>query len=356
MEYISDLQREIIEAKEKNICVLSSAASGKTTVLTERVKYLLENGVAPESIVVFTFTNAAAEEMRKRIGGLGALCFINTVHSYAYYLLMKNGIDTSTAINEEDFDEFFNLIQQHPEVIEPVDYLLLDEAQDSNLLQFQFILKMIKPAHCFIVGDARQSIYSFNGGRPDILMAIANDPNFTLYELDENYRNGPHILNFARKIIRGNELGDYALYDNSICMNPEREDEVNEVEYLPSRVVAQIKADPRYGRWFVLTRTNGQLDNVVTYLTRAGIPCVTFKRSQITSEEFQEKMASDSVKVLTVHSAKGLEADNVIVIGVSKWSTKAEERRVAYVAATRAREKLIWMRSAPKKQKLQSWE
>ena len=67
MEFISELQREIIEAKEKNICVLSSAASGKTTVLTERVKYLLENGVAPESIVVFTFTNAAAEEMKKRI-------------------------------------------------------------------------------------------------------------------------------------------------------------------------------------------------------------------------------------------------------------------------------------------------
>ena len=48
-------------------------------------------------------------------------------------------------------------------------------------------------------------------------------------------------------------------------------------------------------------------------------------------------MANDTVKVLTVHSAKGLEADNVIVIGVSKWSKNAEERRVAYVAATRAR-------------------
>lgn len=356
MKFISELQREIIEAKEKNICVLSSAASGKTTVLTERVKYLLEDGVAPESIVVFTFTNAAAEEMKKRIGGLGALCFINTVHAYAYYLLVKNGIDTSSAINEEDFDEFFHLIQQHPEVIEPVEYLLLDEAQDSNLLQFQFILKMIKPAHCFIVGDARQSIYSFNGGRPDILIAIANDPNFTTYELNENYRNGPHILNFARKIIRGNEFGDYALYDNSICMNPVRADFVNEIEYLPSRVIEQIKADPRYGKWFVLTRTNSQLDNVVAYLTRAGIPCDTFKRSQITSEEFQEKMTNDTVKVLTVHSAKGLEADNVIVIGVPKWNKKAEERRVAYVAATRAREKLIWMRSAQKKPRLQSWE
>ena len=354
MEYVSELQKEIIEAKEKNICVLASPAAGKTHVLTERVKYLLESGVNPESIVVFTFTNAAAEEMKKRIGEAGAKCFINTVHAYAYYLLMKNGIDTSSAINEEDFDEFFNLIQQHPEIIEPVDYLLLDEAQDSNLLQFQFILKMIKPAHCFIVGDARQSIYGFNGGRPDILIAVANDPNFTLYELNENYRNGPHILKFAKKIIQGNMLGDYELYDTSIGMQTTA-DYVNEVEYLPSRVIKAIQDDPQYGNWFILTRTNSQLDNVVTYLKRANIPCDTFKRSRITSDEFQEKMANDTVKVLTVHSAKGLEADNVIVIGVSKWSKNAEERRVAYVAATRARKKLIWMRSAPKK-RLQSWE
>lgn len=354
MEYVSELQKEIIEAKENNICVLASPAAGKTHVLIERVKYLLESGIDPESIVVFTFTNAAAEEMKKRIGEAGARCFINTVHAYAYYLLMKNGIDTSSAINEEDFDEFFRLIQQNPEVIEPVDYLLLDEAQDSNLLQFQFILKMIKPAHCFIVGDARQSIYSFNGGRPDILIAIANDPNFTLYELNENYRNGPHILKFAKKIIQGNMLGDYELYDNSICMQT-APDYVNEMEYLPSRVIKLIEEDPQYGNWFILTRKNSQLDNVVTYLKRANIPCDTFKRSRITSEEFQEKMSNDTVKVLTVHSAKGLEADNVIVIGVPKWSKKAEERRVAYVAATRARKKLIWMRSAPKK-RLESWE
>lgn len=354
MEDISKLQKEIIEAKEKNICVLASPAAGKTHVLTERVKFLLNNGVNPESIVVFTFTNAAAEEMKKRIGAVGSKCFINTVHAYAYYLLVKNGIDTSSAINEEDFDEFFHLIQQHPEVIEPVDYLLLDEAQDSNLLQFQFILKMIQPAHCFIVGDARQSIYGFNGGRPDILIAVANDPNFTLYELNENYRNGPHILKFAKKIIQGNMLGDYELYDTSIGMQS-APDYVSEVEYLPSRVIKAIQDDPTYGNWFILTRTNSQLDNVVTYLKRANIPCDTFKRSRITSEEFQEKMKNDTVKVLTVHSAKGLEADNVIVIGVSKWSKNPEERRVAYVAATRARKKLIWMRSAPKKQ-LQSWE
>ena len=80
------------------------------------------------------------------------------------------------------------------------------------------------------------------------------------------------------------------------------------------------------------------------------------KEVKLLPKSSKKKMTSDTVKVLTVHSAKGLEADNVIVIGVSKWSQNPEERRVAYVAATRARNKLIWMRSAQKKQKIQSWE
>lgn len=352
---LSSLQKKIIQTKQNRVIVLSAAASGKTLVLTERVKYLLDNGADPEKIVVFTFTNAAAEEMRKRIGDQGRGCFINTVHSYAYNLLIKHGIDTSSAIDEEDFDELFNLIAENPQVIEEVDYLLLDEGQDSNILQYEFILKMIKPHSLFIAADVRQSIYEFNGGRPDILLKMVYDPAYTVFNMNENYRNAPNILNFARKLISGSIVGDYELYDDSICMQDELPGYVNEVEYLPSLVIQFIQKEPQYGKWFVLTRTNSELNNVVSYLTRANIPTDTFKRSQITAEEFKEKMSRDSVKVLTVHSAKGLEADNVIVIGVAKWSRKSEERRVAYVAATRARKKLIWMKAAKHKRN-QSWE
>ena len=346
---LSYLQKEIVETKKDKVIVLSAAASGKTRVLTERVSYLLDQGADPNKIVVFTFTNAAAEEMRKRIGQKGRNCFINTVHSYAYYLLTKNGIDTSSIINEEKFDEFFSLIEKNLNVIEEVDYLLLDEGQDSNFLQYQFILKMIRPKNIFIAADVRQSIYEFNGGRPDILMDLVYSSFFTVYNLNENYRNAPAILQFAKRIITGSMLGDYELYDDSICMNEEERGYVSEVEYSLSNIIKFLKENPPYGSWFILTRTNNQLDSVVSFLTKNEIPCDTFKRSQISSEEFKTKMANDSVKVLTVHAAKGLEADNVIVIGVGKHSMKAEERRVAYVAATRARKKLIWMKGAKKK-------
>ena len=88
-------------------------------------------------------------------------------------------------------------------------------------------------------------------------------------------------------------------------------------------------------------------------LKKNKIPFNTFKQADLSAEEIREKMAENRVKVLTIHSAKGLENDNVIVIGARFWND--EERRIAYVAATRARDLLIWTKK-PKKKKVQNWE
>ena len=71
-------------------------------------------------------------------------------------------------------------------------------------------------------------------------------------------------------------------------------------------------------------------------------------------------MNKNTVKVLTIHTSKGLENKNVIVVGATtflKSYSNIEEIRVAYVAATRAKDKLIWM-SGQKKKKVQvsNWE
>lgn len=353
---LSKLQERIVHSDEKNIIVMAAAASGKTRVLTERVKWLLEQGVDPNKMVVFTFTNAAAEEMRSRIGEKGKDVFINTIHSYAFNLLMKHGIDAGKAADEERFDDFFYMIDNNRDCIEEVEHLLLDEAQDSNLLQYQFILDMIRPKHLFIVGDYRQSIYEWNGGRPDILMDLSGNHDFVTYSLNENYRNGPTILRFAKRLINNSMADDYSLMDDSICMNEFEVDSVAEVSFMPSDIVSRISRSKDYGNWFILTRSNAQIDAMMDLLTKAEIPCDTFKRSQISSEEFRVKMNTNTVKILTVHASKGLEADNVIVVGVPKWNKKAEERRIAYVAATRAKKQLIWTKDFRKKPRVSSWE
>ena len=68
----TDAQKNAIEAKSGTVLVSAAAGSGKTSVLTERIIRKLtdgENGVRPDSLLVVTFTNAAAAEMRSRIYG-----------------------------------------------------------------------------------------------------------------------------------------------------------------------------------------------------------------------------------------------------------------------------------------------
>lgn len=357
---LSKIQKEIVETDKEKVVVVAAPASGKTRVLTERVKYLLEHGADPNKLVVITFTNAAAEEMRERIGDIGKDCFIGTIHSYAFRLLLLGGyVDEAVGYAvEERFDYFFDIIKKNLQCVKEVDYLLLDEAQDSNENQFEFILDIINPKSFFIVGDARQSIYGFAGGRPDMLIKLSHRSDVTKYDLDENYRNGLYILEFAKRII--NRLGrDYE--DNSIAMC-KTTGKVIETNFSPYKFAEYILgSNDNFNDWFVLCRSNGMVDFMMNYLKERGIPCDTFKKGDLEPGEFAERMKANTVKVLTVHSAKGLEAKNVIVIGVNFGNE--EERRVCYVAATRAKKFLIWCTGEQgnrnkKKQttKLESWE
>lgn len=340
---LNDNQRKIVEAKENYVVVNASAASGKTRVLTERVKYLLNNGVLPENIVMITFTNAAAYEMAKRIGSDAERMFIGTVHSFANRCLRGAGINTDALIAEENFDGLLEQIKRNPSCVGPVEHLLLDEAQDSSEAQFYFILSVIKPKNYMFVGDVKQAIYDFSGGRADIFEGLTKEPNVKVYDLNENYRNSYAVLDYARSIIEE----DY--YDNSIARTNEYGDVIfiNEDAQDIARLIKY--SDDAYNEWFVLTRSNAQLDEIYQGLTFNGIPCDSFKRAELSSDELIKKMAENTVKVLTIHTAKGLECKNVVVIGANRRTLG--ERRVSYVAATRAISTLYWAKGKRKRAK-----
>ena len=353
---LSEKQKIIVESNDKKVVVNCSAASGKTTTLIERIKYLLDNGVTPNKIVAITFTNAAAEEIKDRIGEKGKDCFIGTIHSYCNYLLLSNGIDTSDLIETENFDLFFARFKEHLECKREIEHLLLDEAQDSTEEQFEFLLDILKPKHWILFGDQRQSIYGFNGADPSCLIKLMHDRNTMVYNLNENYRNGYNILSFAKRII--DQLG-YNYRDNSISKT-KKLGTVMQIPYSIETIYEQVSRDDNYKDWFILTRSNDQLTYIYNYLTKHNIPCSTFKRSELSSSAFNEEMNKNTVKVLTIHTSKGLENKNVIVVGATtflKSYSNIEEIRVAYVAATRAKDKLIWM-SGQKKKKVQvsNWE
>ena len=155
---LSKKQKEIVETENEKVIAICAAASGKTTILVARTRYLLENGVDPKDIVLLTFTNSAAEELYTRLNRPKNL-FVGTIHSYANSLLIEKGYQTHEIIEEERFNELFESVKCHPDCLKPVKYLLLDESQDSNFIQFEFILDVVNPQNYMLVGDYRQCIY-----------------------------------------------------------------------------------------------------------------------------------------------------------------------------------------------------
>lgn len=352
---LSKAQRKIVEATEPYIVVVASAAAGKTRCLSERVKWLLAQGVPAEEIVAITFTNAAAEEISDRIGNPSGL-FIGTIHSLANYYLRSAGIDTSRLLNDERFDDLFKLIKKNPNCVKPVTHLIVDESQDSTPEQFEFLLDMIAPKNYMLLGDHKQAIYRFSGATPDYILNLMESPEVTTYDLNENYRNAPEILSYAQQLIR--TLG-YDYEDDSIPMRRDVHGRIFDVEYSEAGITSTIKRYVNEGRseykdWFVLTRTNAELEAIKSALDKAGIPNDTFKKAQLTNKGLKDKMKENTVKVLTIHTAKGLEADNVVVIGAR--FRDVEEKCVSYVAATRARNLLVWTRKKVKRgPKVTNW-
>lgn len=342
-------QKAAVETKKRNVLVVSCPGSGKTRCLTERLKFLLNNNENPAKIFAITYTNAAAQEMRNRVDNQNI--FIGTIHSLANRILILNGIDTSDYLKDEEFDMLFNLLSDKELEIPEVDHLLVDEFQDVNENEYYFITNILKPKNFFYCGDSCQSIFSYSGSNYKYFMDILNDPFTTSFQLKNNYRCGKEIIDFANIFLEG-------MYDVYRVFGECKSGIIGEVEKIPFSLhqILSYFSKKDYKDWFILCRTNAQIEQITSFLTKNNIPCVNFKQSELSYSKLKETINSEQVKVLTIHSAKGLENKNVLVIGAKTWN--AEEKRICYVAATRAKEKLVWMTEMPKKKpnyKMQNW-
>lgn len=117
-------QKEAVTTTDGPVLVVAGAGAGKTRVITERIKYLIEKGVGPSKILAVTFTNKAAGEMRERIAishkpyaisdsaygiqrmAYGDIPFIGTFHALGLLIIKENleklGIDRNFTIIDED--------------------------------------------------------------------------------------------------------------------------------------------------------------------------------------------------------------------------------------------------------------
>src|SRR3954452_4655556 len=94
---------DAVKHRGSHLQIIASAGSGKTEVVSQRVADLLSEGVAPEAVVAFTFTERAADELKNRIAhrvqqrlGRDALdrmagLFVGTMHAFCFRLLQQRG-------------------------------------------------------------------------------------------------------------------------------------------------------------------------------------------------------------------------------------------------------------------------
>ena len=287
-------QQEAVKHMEGPLLILAGAGSGKTTMMTHRIAYMLEKGVSPYNILAVTFTNKAAGEMKDRIesltGGTRGM-WVMTFHAMCVRILrnhgdvlgFKNGFSiydesdkkallkrivkdlkidekiypvsylgsviSSCKEAEEDPDDYIEnnsmnfkaetvakvyarymedlqqnnamdfddllwnavkLFEASSEVLsyyqERFKYIMVDEYQDTNYLQYKLIHALAEKSHNLcVVGDDDQCIYQWRGADIRNILDFEKDfPETKVIKLEQNYRSDANILDLANSVIANN--------------------------------------------------------------------------------------------------------------------------------------------------------
>ena len=178
------------------------------------------------------------------------------------------------AYNALDFDDLIlmpTLLLRHYEEVRTrwqtkIQYLLVDEYQDTNTSQYEMVKLLVgERARFTVVGDDDQSIYSWRGAKPQNLVLLGKDfPQLKLIKLEQNYRSSQRILRAANILIANNpHVYDKALFSELAYGEPLRVLFAANEEQEAERVVAEIVRHKfvgrtQFGNYAILYRGNHQ--------------------------------------------------------------------------------------------------
>lgn len=345
LHYQEDMTCFMVDNEEHLFLTNDYIVTHNTATLTQRVKEILDSGCNPKDVICITFTNMAAEEMKKRLGDCCHGAYIGTIHGLANNVCIKGGYDTSEWISGGHFDKLLEkAVLLNSKHFPSVKYLFIDEFQDTGELEMKFINR-IKAKNFFAVADDRQSIYGFKGADLNILRGIYEDYDTTVYQLNQNYRCPPNILSFAEDF-----LG--SMQKMSISSSPVKSKNGILEKCSFYEAVEEMEYYGDWGSWAIITRSNDEIVAAQETLNAKNIPNITFKKGDLDLIEMEKVLTENKVKILTAHVGKGLSFKKVIGVGAKLF--KEEERRIAYVMATRAEQELYWCPSIKPKNKKKS--
>lgn len=179
------------------------------------------------------------------------------------------------------------VLREFPEVLEyyrrTLHYILVDEFQDTNRVQYLFIRLLAEPRrNLFVVGDDDQSIYAFRGATISNILEFERDfANTKVVKLEQNYRSTGTILEAAHAVIEKNKTRkEKKLWTDSDDGEPISTfigyDENMEADFIASEIKKLASSEYKYSDIAVLYRTNAQTRALEESLVRARIPYKIF--------------------------------------------------------------------------------
>lgn len=408
----------IIKSDLNAIYVEGTPGSGKTTLMVDRVVYLLNQRIPPEQICVLTFTNDAKRHFQKalkvklkKMELSASQVFVGTFSGWCNQVLkiyrpskildadsaevvinefidelaseeicqsesMRSGIlntiNFSTNFNEphiptsirnvapelavyekliskifrrylkykkrsqyRDFNDILLDMSKYLEesknaesLVKKFQYIFLDEAQDSNDVQWEILRKLHEhSANIFCVGDPAQSIYGFRGARVDALA------NFTMtfrkakkFSLRECYRSNSGIVNFCNSIRNGISRDLTVAFTKRDSKYLPRVQQIADFETAISELLRDLAKIERL-KPDVSILVLAPYNDMVNELEEAAC-------------KFSSRL---TIRFRNIHQAKGLEDDIVFYfdksLGRGRMSSRKQEMCNFYVASSRARHK-----------------
>lgn len=377
---LDNYQVNAIKIKEKNVLVVAAPGSGKTTVIINRVNYLIEERKArTRDIIVITFTKAAAENMKNRYKNTfnkTVSPFFGTFHGLFYKILLREGYKINIiesgkchniirvilskyfddvnddkirevlnnislfktslgnienfkpTISNEIFKECYEQYEEYKTKEQLWDfddlsirvlyllknnerilngyrglfkYVLVDEFQDCDELQIEFIKLINQGNELFAVGDEDQCIYSFRGYKPKYMVDFHSSfKNGKKVYLTTNYRSKKNIVDISKKLICNNigrNKKEIISYENEKgiikFLKPYN-------EYVQGEEIANIIkkiVGESYSNNAILYRTNIEARSLIDSFTRRKIPFILLDKGYNFFEHF---ICKDIINYLTL--------------------------------------------------------
>lgn len=390
-------QDEAIKHGNGPCMVLAPPGSGKTLIVTERTRYLIEeSGVRPDQILVITFTRYAAREMKERFERLTAgknyPVTFGTFHSIFYGILkcaygigannlmpekessvllqevldqtdiestpevedeeelvrellrevgmVKNGLCHlkdfhSKYLTQDEFAEVFRsyehqkkelkkfdfddmlvqcyaLFRKKPEILQGwqkrFQYILIDEFQDINRVQYEVIRMLAAPRYnLFVVGDDDQFIYGFRGAKPELMLYMKQEfPSLRTISLTVNYRSTEFITGAAARVILHNDTRFYKRVQSFRGRGQnvhvqEVLDEQEEAQYVTEEIQKKLDQGIKPGEIAVLFRAAVQARMISEILSEHRIP---FEMRDYVTNFYRHFIVKDMMAYLQLAAGK----------------------------------------------------